>query len=83
MFCDLPSGCTPTIYSLDIFLISPSIQDPLSLHGDTALSATQGRICYHTFGDVDDRGLMFRGYLIHQVGLSLETVVRNLKFSLR
>jgi hypothetical protein len=82
---DLAPGCTPAIYSLAdvIFLILRSIQDPLSLHGDTAGSATQGRICRCPFGDVGDRGLMFRDYLALQVGLSLEAIVRSLKFPLR
>lgn len=46
---DLASGCTPTIFSPSLadvmFLISRSIQDPLSLRGDTAGSLTQGSIC--------------------------------------
>ena len=60
------------------FPISWSVQDPLSFHGDTAESATHGRICLYPFGDVGDKDLLFREYLVFQVGLSLEVVVRNL-----
>jgi hypothetical protein len=77
---DLASGCTPTIYTLAdvIFLISWSIQDPLSFHEDTAEAATQGRICRYPFGDVGDRGLMFSDYLVLHGTISI--VVRNLKY---
>ena len=41
-------------------------------HGDTAGSAMQGLTSRYPFNNVGDRGLMFRDYLVLQVGLSLE-----------